>query len=107
MVTQTHARHILIKVTKVTSDEQAKERLLRLRERIEHGEDFATLAKSYSQDATAPQGGDLGWLNPGETVAPFQDAMDCVQPGQISKPIKSRLCWTLIPVPGWSLETKE
>jgi len=100
MVTQTHARHILIKVTKVTSDEQAKTILLRLRERIENGEDFATLAKRYSQDATAPQGGDLGWLNPGETVPAFEQAMDALQPGQISQPVKTHFGWHLIEVLG-------
>src|SRR3546814_8102368 len=47
---------------------------------------------------TAPQGGDLGLLNPGETVAPFQAAMDALQPGQISQPIKSLFGWHLIQV---------
>lgn len=100
MVTQTHARHILIKVDKVTTSEQAREKLVRLRARIEHGESFAKLAKRYSQDASAPQGGDLGWLNPGETVPPFQHAMDALKPGQISEPVKSKFGWHLIEVLG-------
>lgn len=98
LVTQTHARHILIKTSQVMSDEQAEQRLLQLRERLAHGEDFADLAKRYSEDASAPQGGDLGWLTPGETVAPFQQAMDALEPGQISAPVRSQFGWHLIQV---------
>jgi peptidyl-prolyl cis-trans isomerase SurA len=100
MVTQTHARHILIKVTKVMSDSQAQALLQRLRQRIESGEKFADLARLYSQDATAPQGGDLGWLSPGETVPAFEQAMNALQPGQISQPVRSPFGWHLIEVEG-------
>lgn len=98
MVTQTHARHILIKTTKVVSDDQARETLMRLRERIEHGEKFGELAKRYSEDASAPQGGDLGWLSPGETVPAFEQAMNALQNGQVSEPVKSPFGWHLIEV---------
>ncbi|UHL66274.1 peptidylprolyl isomerase [Paralcaligenes sp. KSB-10] len=100
MVTQTHARHILIKVSKVMSDTQAQTLLNDIRQRIEHGEKFADLAKRYSQDSSAPQGGDLGWLNPGETVPPFEQAMNALQPGQISQPVRSPFGWHLIEVEG-------
>src|SRR3546814_8835778 len=60
MVTQTHARHILIKTTQVMSDEKASNRLAQLRQRLENGESFEDLAKRYSDDATAPKGGDHG-----------------------------------------------
>lgn len=100
MVTQTHARHILIKVTKVMSDAQAQALLERLRQRIESGEKFADLARLYSQDATAPQGGDLGWLSPGETVPAFEQAMNALQPGQVSQPVRSPFGWHLIEVEG-------
>lgn len=98
-VTQTHARHILIKTSTVMSDDQARQRLVLLRQRIvTGGEAFADLARQNSQDATAPQGGDLGWLNPGETVPAFEQAMDRLQPGQISEPIQSPFGWHLIQV---------
>lgn len=100
VVTQTHARHILIKVTKVMSDAQAKQRLLELRQQIEKGADFAKLAERYSQDASAPQGGDLGWLNPGETVPAFEKAMNALKVGQVSEPVKTRFGWHLIQVLG-------
>ena len=98
MVTQTHVRQILIKVTQVMSDAQAEQRLVDLRQRIEHGASFATLAKQYSQDASAPQGGDIGWVNPGETVPAFQQAMDALTVGQVSEPVKTQFGWHLIQV---------
>src|SRR5699024_6359016 len=88
-VEQTHARHILIKTSQVMSDEQAQERLSLLRERIQQGEDFATLARRNSEDGTASQGGDLGWLSPGETVPACELDMDPLQPDDISQPVKS------------------
>ncbi|NYT86289.1 peptidylprolyl isomerase [Pusillimonas harenae] len=98
MVTQTHARHILIKTTPAMSSEQAQTRLAQLRQRLQNGESFADLAKRYSDDATAPQGGDLGWLTPGETVPAFQRAMDALQPNEISQPVQSQFGWHLIQV---------
>ena len=98
MVTQTHARHILIKTNQVTTDDQARSRLEQLRQRIVNGESFEDMAKRYSDDASAPLGGDLGWLTPGETVPPFQRAMDALEPGQISEPVQSQFGWHLIEV---------
>jgi len=99
LVTQTHARHILIKTSAVVSDEQARTRLEQLALRLEHGgEAFEDLARRYSQDASAPQGGDLGWLSPGETVPPFEQAMERLSDGQISEPVQSPFGWHLIQV---------
>ncbi|WP_231200319.1 peptidylprolyl isomerase, partial [Escherichia coli] len=86
----THARHILIKTSTVMSDEQARQRLEQVRQRLVAGDaKFADMARQYSQDATAPQGGDLGWLNPGETVPTFEAAMNALKPGEISQPIQT------------------
>lgn len=98
MVTQTHARHILIKTSKIMSDAKAEARLKQLRQRLLNGESFEDLAKRNSEDSTAPQGGDLGWLTPGETVPPFEQAMNALEPGQISEPVKSQFGWHLIQV---------
>lgn len=98
-VMQTHARHILIKTSTVMSDEQARQRLEQVRQRLVAGDaKFADMARQYSQDATAPQGGDLGWLNPGETVPPFEAAMNALKPGEISQPIQTPFGWHLIQV---------
>jgi len=98
-VTQTHARHILIKTSAVMSDDQARQRLTQLRQRVvQGGEDFADLARRFSADASAPQGGDLGWLNPGETVPAFEAVMNGLAQGEVSEPVQSPFGWHLIKV---------
>lgn len=98
-VMQTRARHILIKTSTVMSDETARQRLEQVRQRLVAGDaKFEDMARQYSQDATAPQGGELGWLNPGETVPPFEAAMNALKPGEISPPIQSPFGWHLIQV---------
>ncbi|WP_447917877.1 peptidylprolyl isomerase [Achromobacter aegrifaciens] len=98
-VMQTRARHILIKTSTVMSDELARQRLEQVRQRlVSGGAKFEDMARQYSQDATAPQGGELGWLNPGETVPPFEAAMNALKPGEISQPVQSPFGWHLIEV---------
>src|SRR5512143_2336868 len=97
-VTQTHARHILIKTNELTSEADARNRLLQLKERIENGAKFDELARLHSEDASASKGGDLGWLNPGDTVPEFEKAMNALQPGEASAPVQSPFGWHLIQV---------
>jgi peptidyl-prolyl cis-trans isomerase SurA len=97
-VTQTHARHILIKTNELTSEADARNRLLQLKERIDNGVKFDELARLHSEDASASKGGDLGWINPGDTVPDFEKAMDALQPDQVSAPIQSPFGWHLIQV---------
>src|SRR5690606_19495602 len=78
--------------------EKAQVRLAQLRQRLVNGESFEDLAKRYSDDASAPQGGDLGWLTPGETVPPFERAMNALEPNQLSQPVESQFGWHLIQV---------
>jgi peptidyl-prolyl cis-trans isomerase SurA len=100
-VQQTQARHILIKTTAVVNDENARKRLEQIRERIvQGGESFSDMAKRFSNDGSAPQGGVLGWLNPGETVPPFEKAMNALKEGEISQPVQSQFGWHLIVVDG-------
>lgn len=98
MVDQTHARHILIKISELTSEADAKRRITDLKERLENGGKFEELAKTHSEDATAPQGGDLGWVSPGDTVPEFEQAMNALEPGQVSQPVQSPFGWHLIQV---------
>jgi len=97
-VTQTHARHILIKTNELTSESDARNRLLQLKERIDNGVKFDELARLHSEDASASKGGDLGWINPGDTVPDFEKAMNALQPGEVSAPIQSPFGWHLIQV---------
>lgn len=98
MVQQTHVRHILIKTNEAVSEADAKRRLLQLRERLVNGGDFAQLAKVHSEDGSASRGGDLGWVNPGDLVPEFEQAMNALKPGEISEPVKTPFGWHLIQV---------
>lgn len=95
---QTRARHILIKTSEVLSDAEAEARLQGLRERIVNGADFGELAKASSADLSAAKGGDLGWVNPGDTVPEFERAMNALKPGEVSPPVHSPFGWHLIQV---------
>lgn len=90
-VVQSHARHILLRPTAQLSESAARERLADFKKRIEAGQaDFAQLARENSQDASARNGGDLGWANPGLFVPEFEDTLNSLEPGKISEPLVSR-----------------
>ena len=99
IVEQTHARHILIRPDELTTSEQAKEKLTQIKVRIDNGDDFGLLAKGNSDDSvSAINGGDLGWSTPGDLVPEFQNVMDSLQPGEISKPFKTSFGWHIVQV---------
>lgn len=98
-VTQTRARHILLRITPVLSERAAREKLVDIKKRIAGGQsDFATLARETSEDASAKEGGDLGWASPGTFVPEFEQVMNSLAPGQISEPLTSRFGVHLIQV---------
>lgn len=97
-VSQTRVRHILIKVSEVLSESDAKHKLVGLRERLANGGNFAELAQSFSQDGSAPKGGDLGWVYAGDTVPEFERAMNQLKLGEISQPIQTPFGFHLIEV---------
>ncbi len=98
-VVQTNARHILIRTNELVSDDDAKRRLEQLRMRIVGGEDFAALARSNSDDTgSALKGGDLGWVNPGDTVPDFEEAMNALPPNGVSEPFQSPFGWHIVQV---------
>ena len=98
IVTQTHARHILIRLNEVVSENDARNRLTGLKDRIEHGADFGELARLQSDDTTAARGGDLGWITPGDVVPEFERAMDALKPTQVSAPFKTPFGWHIVQV---------
>jgi peptidyl-prolyl cis-trans isomerase SurA len=99
IITQTRVRHILLRPDDMTSEEQVRSRLLQLEKRINDGEDFATLARSHSQDSvSAANGGELGWVNPGDLVPQFEEAMNRLQIGEVSDPVETPYGWHIIQV---------
>jgi len=97
-VAQTHARHILLRVTDILPEAEVKHRLMDLRERIIGGQDFGELARLYSVDPSSTRGGDLGWLYPNDTVPAFETAMNALKINEISEPVQSPFGWHLIQV---------
>jgi peptidyl-prolyl cis-trans isomerase SurA len=99
LVTETRARHILLKTSPQLSDDEARQRLDQLRQRIRGGEDFAALAQEYSDDkASGARGGELGWVAPGMVVPQFEQEMKSLQPNQISAPFKTQFGWHIVQV---------
>lgn len=99
IVKQTQVRHILVRTDELTSDEDARTRLEQLKQRIEGGDDFANLARSNSDDATsAVNGGSLGWVNPGDLVARFEEAMAELASGTVSEPFQTQFGWHIAQV---------
>ncbi|MBV8261864.1 MAG: peptidylprolyl isomerase, partial [Paraburkholderia sp.] len=97
---QTHVRHILLRVGDGMSEPQARQKLLEIRQELAAGGDFAKFARTYSQDGSASQGGDLGWISPGETVPEFERAMNTLQDNQLSEPVRTEYGYHLIQVLG-------
>jgi peptidyl-prolyl cis-trans isomerase SurA len=98
-VTQTHPRHILLRPGGQLSQTTARAQLAEYKRQIEAGKaDFAKLAREHSQDASGPEGGDLGWVSPGMFVPEFEEVMNKLQPGQMADPTVSRFGVHLIQV---------
>lgn len=99
VVTQTHVRHILLTADELLPENELQNRLAQLRARIQGGEDFAALARSHSKDkVSASKGGDLGWVNPGDLVPQFEEAMNALKPNEVSEPVQTRFGWHIIQV---------
>jgi len=98
-VAQTHARHLLLRVTDALPEAEIRHRLQDLRERIvKGGQDFGQLARLYSVDPSSTRGGDLGWLYPNDTVPAFEAAMNALKVNEVSEPVQSPFGWHLIQV---------
>jgi peptidyl-prolyl cis-trans isomerase SurA len=101
IVTQTKARHILVKPSEILTDDQARDLVAQLRTRAMAGEDFADLAKEYSEDiGSAQEGGELGWTTPGQMVPAFEAAMTDTAVDQISQPVRTQFGWHIVKVEG-------
>jgi len=98
---EVHVRHILIKPSEIRSEEETRRLVERLYQRIVDGEDFAELAKSFSEDpGSALNGGDLNWIDPNALVPEFREVMNNTASGELSKPFKSPYGWHVLQVMG-------
>jgi len=98
-ITQTMSRHILLRNRPGLTDQDAERRLAGYRDQVRaKTADFGELAKKYSEDGSAANGGNLGWMGPGDLVPEFEQAMNRLQIGEISNPVKTEFGWHLIQV---------
>ena len=98
-ITQTMSRHILLRTRTGFTDQDAERRLQGYRDQVRaKTADFADLAKKFSEDGSAANGGELGWMSPGDLVPEFEQAMNRLQIGEVSNPVKSEFGWHLIQV---------
>ena len=95
-VRQYHAQHILIKADNDNAAVGAESTIRKIYSQARSGADFGGLARQYSQDSSAGNGGDLGWLSEGETVPEFERAMRSLKPGQVSQPVHTQFGWHVI-----------
>jgi peptidyl-prolyl cis-trans isomerase SurA len=101
IINQIHVRHILMKPNELDDDETVRQKLAKLRDRIEKGEDFAGIASTSSEDpGSAPDGGDLGWSGPGTFVPEFDKAIADLKVNEISEPFKTRYGWHIVQMLG-------
>lgn len=98
---EVHVRHVLIKPSEIRSEAETKRLAERVYERIMAGEDFAELAKDFSEDpGSALNGGDLNWIDPNALVPEFRAVMAQTESGEVSKPFKSAFGWHVLQVMG-------
>ncbi|MFB0962676.1 MAG: peptidylprolyl isomerase [Pseudomonas sp.] len=96
---EVHVRHILLKPSEIRSPEATQKLAQRLYERLRNGEDFAALAKQFSEDpGSALNGGDLNWIDPSSLVPAFREEMARTEIGQLSKPFESQFGWHVLQV---------
>lgn len=100
VITQTHVRHIFLRPDELVTEDDIKLRLDQLKIRIDGGDDFAELARGHSNDTvSAAEGGDLGWVSPGDLGPDIEQVIDGLKPGEVSSPVKSQLGgWHIIQV---------
>ena len=101
LVSQVHARHILMKPNEVEDDETVRQKLMQIRERVLKGESFETIASVTSEDpGSAAAGGDLGWVGPGTFVPEFEKQLDALADNEISQPFRTQFGWHIVQLLG-------
>lgn len=102
MAEEYRANHLMITPNELISQREAMEKIRDLRQQIENGADFATLAREHSDDDTSANlGGDMGWFAPQQLGDRFQATLEGLQDGQISEPFQSTAGWHIIQRTGY------
>jgi peptidyl-prolyl cis-trans isomerase SurA len=101
LVSQVHARHILLETNAIEDDDAVRQKLVQFRERILNGESFEAIASVNSADGgSAAKGGDLGWVGPGTFVPAFEQQLDMLAENEISQPFKTQFGWHIVQLLG-------
>ena len=98
IVRQSNVKQILLKKNQIVSENDIKKKLAHIRNLIIEGMSFSEAAEKYSEDGSAANKGDLGWINPGDTIPEFEEAMSNLKLNEISQPVSTALGWHLIQV---------
>ena len=98
LINQSKVRHILIKQNEVTSEDSIKRKLNHIKNQILQGLDFNEAAKRFSEDGSASNGGELGWVSNGDTVPEFERIVQEIKINEVSSPIKTNLGWHIVEV---------
>jgi peptidyl-prolyl cis-trans isomerase SurA len=99
VVQQTHARHILLKITPTLTEDEARKKLLDIKQKIDSKQaTFEDMARQNSVDGSASKGGDLGWLAPGDALPEFETPMNTLKVGEVSDVVKTPFGLHLIQV---------
>ncbi|BCB08943.1 hypothetical protein HHSLTHF2_28330 [Vreelandella venusta] len=98
-IEEIRARHVLVELTPTRNEDQARARAEQARQRLQQGADFASVAREFSDDrGSAMNGGELGWVRPGQTVPAFEEAMGSLSTNQLSEPVRSQFGYHVIEV---------
>ncbi|WP_030073816.1 peptidylprolyl isomerase [Halomonas alkaliantarctica] len=98
-IEETRARHVLVELTPTRNENQARARAEQARQRLQQGAGFSSVAREFSDDrGSAMNGGELGWVRPGQTVPAFEEAMGSLNTNQLSEPVRSQFGYHVIEV---------
>lgn len=98
-IEETRARHLLVELTPTRNENQARARAEQARQRLQQGEEFASVVREFSDDrGSSMNGGELGWVRPGQTVPAFEEVMGTLGPNQLSEPVRSQFGYHIIEV---------
>src|SRR5882672_942037 len=101
VVDQVHVRHILLRPNEILDEPAVRQKLLGIRAQLQRGDDFATIAKSVSEDkVSAADGGDMGWVQPTDFIPEFEQMLATMPLNEVSEPLRTRYGWHLVEVLG-------